>query len=68
MFTYAYDHNIRNRILLFLYIYRVDGGVAGNDFIVQLMSDLVNQTIDRSDDGDMSPLGAAYLAGLAAGK
>ncbi|XP_005106262.1 putative glycerol kinase 5 [Aplysia californica] len=46
---------------------RVDGGVAGNDFVVQLMSDLVNQTIDRSDTADMSALGAAYLAGLASG-
>ena len=54
------------RKFLFLY-FRVDGGVANNDFIVQLMSDLVHQTIARSPAGDMSALGAAYLAGLAKG-
>ncbi|CAG5117158.1 unnamed protein product [Candidula unifasciata] len=46
---------------------RVDGGVARNDFLVQLMSDTVNQVIDRSQHSDMSCLGAAFLAGLAAG-
>ncbi|BFZ00353.1 hypothetical protein BsWGS_03393 [Bradybaena similaris] len=46
---------------------RVDGGVAGNDFLVQLMSDTVDQVIERSQHSDMSCLGAAFLAGLAAG-
>ncbi|KAH9487677.1 putative glycerol kinase 5 [Bulinus truncatus] len=46
---------------------RVDGGVANNDFLVQLMADLVDQTIDRSQHGDMSCLGAAFLAGLSKG-
>ncbi|KAK6963204.1 glycerol kinase 5, partial [Biomphalaria glabrata] len=46
---------------------RADGGVANNDFLVQLMADLVDQTIDRSCNGDMSCLGAAFLAGLAKG-
>ncbi|KAK0049553.1 glycerol kinase 5 [Biomphalaria pfeifferi] len=46
---------------------RADGGVANNDFLVQLMADLIDQTIDRSCNGDMSCLGAAFLAGLAKG-
>ncbi|XP_059164187.1 putative glycerol kinase 5 isoform X2 [Physella acuta] len=46
---------------------RVDGGVANNDFLVQLMADLVDQTIDRSRHGEMTCLGAAFLAGLAKG-
>lgn len=46
---------------------RVDGGVSSNDFIVQLMSDLVDQRIERNQHGDMSCLGAAYLAGLSSG-
>lgn len=48
--------------------FRVDGGVAGNDFLVQMMSDTVDQVIERSRHSDMSCLGAAFLAGLAKGK
>ncbi|KAH9487676.1 putative glycerol kinase 5 [Bulinus truncatus] len=46
---------------------RVDGGVTNNNFLVQLMADLVDQTIDRSQHVDMTCLGAAFLAGLAKG-
>ncbi|XP_067669796.1 putative glycerol kinase 5 [Haliotis asinina] len=46
---------------------RADGGVCSNDFIMQLMSSLVNTSIDRSKQPDMTSLGAAFLAGLAAG-
>ncbi|KAK7499243.1 hypothetical protein BaRGS_00009503 [Batillaria attramentaria] len=46
---------------------RVDGGVCNNNFLMQMMADIVNQTIDRSIHSDMTSLGAAFLAGLAAG-
>lgn len=47
---------------------RVDGGISNNDFVLELMSSLTCQTIDRPSQTDMSTLGAAFLAGLAAGK
>ncbi|BFZ06618.1 hypothetical protein BsWGS_09657 [Bradybaena similaris] len=46
---------------------RVDGGVATNNFLVQMMSDAVNQVIHRSLHSDISCLGTAFLAGLAKG-
>ncbi|XP_004603263.2 putative glycerol kinase 5 [Sorex araneus] len=46
---------------------RADGGVCKNSFIMQMTSDLINQTIDRPVHVDMSCLGAASLAGLAVG-
>ncbi|XP_041357240.1 putative glycerol kinase 5 isoform X2 [Gigantopelta aegis] len=46
---------------------RVDGGVCNNTFLMQLMSDLVNKSLDRSKHTDMTSLGAAFLAGLATG-
>ncbi|XP_046543168.1 putative glycerol kinase 5 [Haliotis rubra] len=49
------------------YVRADDGGVCSNDFIMQLMSSLVNTSIDRSKQPDMTSLGAAFLAGLAAG-
>lgn len=47
---------------------RVDGGISNNDFVLELMSSLTCQTIDRPSQTDMSTLGAAFLAGLAAGR
>ncbi|XP_070172871.1 glycerol kinase 5-like [Littorina saxatilis] len=46
---------------------RVDGGVCNNDFLMQMMADVVSQDIDRSSHADMTSLGAAFLAGLASG-
>lgn len=46
----------------------MDGGAGGNDFLVQMMSDIVDQVIERSPHSNMSCLGAAFLAGLAKGK
>ena len=47
---------------------RVDGGISNNDFVLELMSSLTCQTIDRPSQTDMSTLGAAFLAGLASGR
>lgn len=47
---------------------RVNGGVSNNDFIVQLMSDLTDQVIDRSEQREnMTSQGTAFFAGLAMG-
>ncbi|XP_062521880.1 putative glycerol kinase 5 isoform X2 [Corticium candelabrum] len=46
---------------------KVDGGVSNNNFIVQLISDLIGVKIQRSHQIDMTVLGAAYMAGLASG-
>ena len=46
---------------------RVGGGISNNDFVLEIMSSLTCQTIDRPSQTDMSTLGAAFLAGLAAG-
>uniref|UniRef100_A0A8C6D9L0 Glycerol kinase 5 n=1 Tax=Moschus moschiferus TaxID=68415 RepID=A0A8C6D9L0_MOSMO len=46
---------------------RADGGVCKNSFVMQMTSDLINETIDRPVHIDMSCLGAASLAGLAVG-
>ena len=47
--------------------FRVGGGISNNDFVLEIMSSLTCQTIDRPSQTDMSTLGAAFLAGLAAG-
>ncbi|XP_059777870.1 putative glycerol kinase 5 isoform X1 [Balaenoptera ricei] len=46
---------------------RADGGVCKNSFVMQMTSDLINETIDRPVHVDMSCVGAASLAGLAVG-
>lgn len=45
----------------------VNGGVANNDFVVQLIADLTGRPIERSKHRDMSCLGVAFLAGLGFG-
>jgi putative glycerol kinase 5 len=45
----------------------VDGGVANNDFIVQMTADLIGKEVDRDNHREMSSRGAAFLAGLYAG-
>ncbi|XP_033122204.1 putative glycerol kinase 5 [Anneissia japonica] len=46
---------------------KFDGGVSNSDFVLQLVSSLLNKKVDRPDNLDMSCLGAAFLAGLKAG-
>lgn len=46
---------------------RVDGGMVGNDWVVQRLSDMCGQTCERPQVTETTALGAAYLAGLAAG-
>jgi glycerol kinase len=46
---------------------RVDGGVASNDFLMQFQADVLGIPVVRPRITETTALGAAYLAGLAAG-
>jgi len=46
---------------------RVDGGAARNDLLMQLQADLLGVEVVRPQITETTALGAAYLAGLAAG-
>ena len=54
---------------MFVYdvLMRCDGGVSNNSFLMQLISNLIKCDLDRPQQTDMTSLGAAFLAGLAAG-
>lgn len=56
-----------NNFSKYLAPHRADGGVCKNNFVMQMTSDLINETIERPAHTDMSCLGAASLAGLAVG-
>jgi glycerol kinase len=44
-----------------------DGGPSRNDFLMQFQADILGCPVQRNLSGDVSALGAAYLAGLAIG-
>ena len=46
---------------------RVDGGASCNNFLMQFQADILGTRIVRPADVETTALGAAYLAGLAAG-
>jgi glycerol kinase len=46
---------------------RLDGGLSRSDWIVQRLADLAGVRVERSANPDSTALGAAALAGLAAG-
>ena len=46
---------------------KVDGGMVRNDWFCQRLADLTGLTVDRPKVTETTALGAAYLAGLAAG-
>ncbi len=46
---------------------RVDGGASANDFLMQFQSDILDIPVHRPHCIETTALGAAYLAGLAAG-
>ncbi len=46
---------------------RVDGGMARNDFFLQLQADLLGIPVARTAITETTALGTAYLAGLATG-
>jgi glycerol kinase len=46
---------------------RVDGGMVGNELLMQFQADIVNVPVVRPKITETTALGAAYAAGLAAG-
>jgi glycerol kinase len=46
---------------------KVDGGMVGNDWFCQRLADLTGLSVERPVVTETTALGAAYLAGLAAG-
>ncbi len=46
---------------------RVDGGMVGNDWMIQFLADILGIPVDRPVVTETTALGAAYLAGLHAG-
>ncbi len=46
---------------------RVDGAAARNNVLMQMQADLLDVTVTRPSNTETTVLGAAYLAGLAAG-
>ncbi len=46
---------------------RVDGGAVSNDLLLQMQADILQVPIVRPQNPETTALGAAYLAGLAAG-
>ncbi|MGD9508625.1 MAG: glycerol kinase GlpK [Geminicoccaceae bacterium] len=46
---------------------RVDGGMVANDWLCQFLADMLEQPVERPAVIETTALGAAYLAGLAAG-
>ena len=45
----------------------VDGGVSNNNFVMQLVSNLIGREIHRPRDVDQTVYGAVYVAGLSSG-
>ncbi len=48
-------------------VLRVDGGMAASDFAMQRLADFLGAPVDRPRGAEATVLGAAYLAGFAAG-
>jgi glycerol kinase len=48
-------------------VLRVDGGMAASDVTLQFLADILNAPVDRPAIMETTALGAAYLAGIAAG-
>lgn len=46
---------------------RVDGGAIANNMLVQFQADIIDAAVLRPECIETTALGAAYLAGLAAG-
>ena len=46
---------------------RVDGGMVGNEFLMQFQSDIIGKPVERPLVTETTALGAAYLSGLAVG-
>ncbi|HVN45484.1 MAG TPA: glycerol kinase GlpK [Steroidobacteraceae bacterium] len=47
--------------------FRIDGGMAANDWLCQFLADILQAPVERPEELETTALGAAFLAGLAAG-
>jgi glycerol kinase len=59
--------SMRANANLNLAVLRVDGGAATNDWLMQFQSNVLNVPVERPDSVETTALGAAALAGVAAG-
>lgn len=48
-------------------VFRVDGGMVANDWVMQFLANILGATVDRPHITESTALGVAYLAGLKAG-
>ncbi|MCC5873329.1 MAG: glycerol kinase GlpK [Gammaproteobacteria bacterium] len=48
-------------------VLRIDGGMVVNDWLCQLLADVLEMPVERPEITETTALGAAYLAGLATG-
>jgi glycerol kinase len=48
-------------------VIRVDGGMSASDWTMQFLADIIGAPVDRPSCLETTALGAAYLAGMAAG-
>ena len=49
-------------------VLRVDGGMVASDWTMQFLSDIIGAPVDRPVVTETTALGAAYLAGMRAGR
>ena len=61
------EENTRLKSRCSIKLLLADGGASRNDLLMQLQADSIGRPILRSVSVEASPLGAAYLAGLAVG-
>jgi glycerol kinase len=50
-----------------IYSLRVDGGASANDYLMQFQADIIEREVVRPANVESTAMGAAYLAGIAAG-
>jgi glycerol kinase len=48
-------------------VLRVDGGMCASEVTMQFLADMIGAVVERPPVAETTALGAAYLAGLAAG-
>ncbi|MFH0867462.1 MAG: glycerol kinase GlpK, partial [Bacteroidota bacterium] len=46
---------------------KVDGGATANNFLMQFQSDILNISVEKSEQSEQTALGVAFFAGLACG-
>ena len=49
-------------------ISRIDGGVSGSTYLMQMLSDTFERVLDLPENTEMASLGVAFMAGLYAGQ